>query len=39
MDKKDIKEIYDFFDVSSMEETEEQKVGEKNLFCNFEFTI
>lgn len=39
MQQTDIKVIFDFFDVSSLEEAEEQNEGQKNMFCNLEFTL
>lgn len=39
MQKGDISEIFDFFDVSISEENDEIMSGQQNLFCNFESTL
>ena len=39
MAKPDIKEIYDYFDISEQEEVEEMKSGKRNIFCNFELAL
>ena len=39
MEKNDIRDIFYFFKVSQNEDVEEMIQGQKNLFCNFEFTL
>ena len=36
MSKTEIREIYEYFDISDHEELEEMKMGTRNMFCNFE---
>lgn len=39
MEKDDMQEIFEFFDISKYEFAAEQSSNDKNLHCNFEFTL